>query len=122
MRALFPVLALVATAALWMRPVFFRLDPDPERAAILRNLRETQITLKVQDALFIDVLEYLRECSGLPLILDAEVRDTITPDPRIRVSIRDLPLGAALSAVLKAEGSGYSYRVTEERVVLLTRY
>jgi hypothetical protein len=120
MRALFPVLAMLVTAVLWMRPACFR--SDPERAAILRNLKETRITLKVRDAQFIDVLEYLRECSGLPLILDAEVRDTITPEPRISVSVRNLPLGAALAAVLNAEGSGYSYRVTEERVVLLSRY
>jgi hypothetical protein len=80
-----------------------------------------KIDLEFKDAKLEDILMHVRDWSGLPILLDAEIREPLRPDPLLSVSVRGLPVGAALAVVLAAEGEGRHVRVTDQRLVLLTR-
>jgi hypothetical protein len=90
-------------------------------AMMYRKLHWTRVSLDFRKASFEEVLEYVRDYGNLLLILDAEARGPLRPDPPISVSVQDRPLREALAAVCAAEGSGYRFRITGEGVVLLHR-
>jgi hypothetical protein len=96
-------------------------EDDPDLIAIRRKLEIMTIDLEFKDALLEDILVHVRDYSGLPIILAAEVRGPVRPDPRVSVSVRGLPVGAALAVILAKTGASHHVRVTDERIVLPAR-
>lgn len=93
---------------------------EAEQAGIRAKLERMPISLEFINALPEVVLAYMRDYSGLNIILDAAVRDRIEPDIPISIICRGVPLGHALNLVLAYSGKGLVPLVTREHVVLLT--
>jgi len=93
-------------------------DTDQDGLAIERKLDTMKIDLAFENTKLEDILSFIREFSGLNLILDAEVCDRVPLDPIMSFRENGLILKHALRLLLSYVG--LDYVVTEERVVLLT--
>ena len=92
-------------------------DPDIQR--ILGKLETMIVDLRFKDATLEDILYFLRDFSGLDIVMDARDGSPVVPDPRISVRTRDLVLKDVLEFVLSLQG--LKYRVTDEKVILVCR-
>jgi len=93
-------------------------EEDPDRLAIERKLDTMMIDVSFENTELVEILAFIRDFSGLNLLLDAELRDRIDPDLRMSFKVKGLALKHALR--LLASYLNLDYVVTEERVVLLT--
>ncbi len=93
-------------------------DEDPDILAIQRKLDTMKIDLAFENTKLEDILAFIRDFSGLNIILDAAVRDKVDPDKAITFKVKDLVLKNVLKLLLSQ--FGLDYRITEEKVVLLT--
>lgn len=73
----------------------------PEAAELLDKLGAIRVTVDFGNAPLADVLEYLREVSGLPLVTDD---DHVTLDAAVSIKLTDVPLRRLLDAVGLAAG------------------
>ncbi len=101
---------------------FVREEPSAEEAlsleAIHRKLETMKIDLDFENTKLEDILAFLRDYSGLNILLDAAVRDQVVPDQTITFKVKDLVLKNILKLLLSQ--FQLDYFVTEEMVVLLT--
>jgi type II secretory pathway component GspD/PulD (secretin) len=93
-------------------------DEDPDILAIQRKLDTMKIDLAFENTKLEDILAFIRDFSGLNIILDAAVRDKVDPDKAITFKVKDLVLKNVLKLLLSQ--FGLDYHITEEKVVLLT--
>jgi hypothetical protein len=93
------------------------LDPT-DCAAIRRKLDTMKIDLAFENIPFEDILAFIRDFSGLTLVLDAAVADRVDPARPITFKVRDLVLRNVLQRL--AAQFGLDFMITEEQVVLLT--
>jgi hypothetical protein len=91
---------------------------DPDMLAIARKLDTMKIDLAFANAKLEDILSFIRDFSGLNVLLDAEVRDRVDPERIMTFKVKDMALKHALRLLLS--GLGLDYVVTDEHVVLLT--
>jgi hypothetical protein len=91
---------------------------DPDSLAIHRKLDTMKVDLAFENTKLEDILGFVRDFSGLNLILDAEVRDRVDPDKTVTFKVRDLSVGQTLNQLLTP--LGLDYVVTDDNVVLLT--
>jgi tetratricopeptide (TPR) repeat protein len=91
-----------------------RLEEDPDLLAIGRKLRTMKIDLAFENTELADILAFIRDFSGLNLVVDVGV------DTGGRLTFRSK--GRVLGEVLREliEPRGLHLRVTEEKVVLIT--
>lgn len=85
---------------------------------IHRKLDTMEVDLAFDNSRLEDILAYIRDFSGLNLLLDSEVRDMVDPDRIMSFNVKGLALKHALGLLLS--GLGLEYVVTDEAVVLLT--
>ncbi|HLY08698.1 MAG TPA: VIT domain-containing protein [Planctomycetota bacterium] len=90
-------------------------DPDP--LAIHRKLATMKIDVSFENTKVEDILAFIRDFSGLNIILDASVRDRIEPDKPVTFKARDLCLRDELKSLLAP--LGLDYAVTSENIVLI---
>ena len=83
-----------------------------------RILETMKIDIAFEDAKLEDILGFIRDASGLNLIVDARVRDRIDPDRKVTFKVKDLVIRNVLKLLLLPVD--LEYRVTEEEVVLIT--
>ena len=95
-----------------------RIDDVMEWRLVELRLERLRIDLRFKKAKFDDVVEYLKEFSGLYIVVDAAVRDAKDFETRIDVNLRNLTLKNALSEFLTP--FGLVYVVTTEHAVVLT--
>lgn len=86
-------------------PGAVELPSPPDRG---RSFTGSPVTLNLKDADVRDVAAHLAELAGLSVVIDPEVRGTVT------VSLRDVPWDQALDLILTANGLGW---VREGKVV-----
>ena len=91
---------------------------DPEIQATTRKLCSMQIDAAFEETPLDDIVAFLRDYSGLNVLLDAAMRDKIDCDRRLTVRLRNLVLADALQLVCAEVG--IVWHVTEENVVLIT--
>jgi hypothetical protein len=93
-------------------------EDDPDKLAIERKLDTMRIDLAFENTKLEDILSFVRDFSGLNLLLDAEVRDRVDPELVMSFKVQ----GMVLKHVLQVLTSflNLDYVVTDERVVLLT--
>jgi hypothetical protein len=66
------------------------------------KLTTTKITLDFDDAPVLDVFKFLRQTSGVNLVLDGQLRNSgELDDKRVSLEVTDIPLRSALSLVLE---------------------
>ncbi|HEX7897194.1 MAG TPA: hypothetical protein VF950_05515 [Planctomycetota bacterium] len=95
-------------------------EESPEIRSIHRKLETMKIDLAFEHTAAEDVLAFIRDFSGLNIILDAASRDWIRIESPVTAKLRDVTIGRALRHVMSQLGSNFDYRVTDEGVVLLT--
>jgi type II secretory pathway component GspD/PulD (secretin) len=93
-------------------------EADPDILAINRKLDTMKIDLAFENTKLEDILSFIRDFSGLNILLDAAVRDKVDPDKPVTFKVKDLVLKNVLKLLLSQ--FGLDYHITEEKVVLLT--
>ena len=93
-------------------------ESDPDILAINRKLDTMKIDLAFENTKLEDILSFIRDFSGLNIILDAAVRDKVDPDKPVTFKVKDLVLKNVLKLLLSQ--FGLDFHITEEKVVLLT--
>jgi type II secretory pathway component GspD/PulD (secretin) len=93
-------------------------EEDPDILAINRKLDTMKIDLAFENTKLEDILAFIRDFSGLNIILDAAVREKVDPEKAITFKVKDLVLKNVLKLLLAQ--FQLDYRITEEKVVLLT--
>lgn len=94
-------------------------DPnEPDLAAIRWKLETGKYDVNFENVKVEDILAFIRDASGLNILLDAVVRDRIDPDELMTVRCTGMLLKDLLAFLV--EPRGLVPVVTEERVVLLT--
>lgn len=92
--------------------------PKSCECGIVRKLDRMKIDLAFENTKFEDILAFIRDFSGLNIVLDAEVSGPLKPDERVTFKVKDLALKNVLKLLLAPHG--LTYIVTEEDVVLIT--
>jgi hypothetical protein len=93
-------------------------EEDPDILAIQRKLDTMKIDLAFDNTKLEDILAFIRDFSGLNILLDAAVRDKVDPEKQLTFKVKDLVLKNVLKLLLSQ--FGLDFRITEEKVVLLT--
>jgi type II secretory pathway component GspD/PulD (secretin) len=93
-------------------------DEDPEILAINRKLETMKIDLAFENTKLEDILAFIRDFSGLNIVVDAAVQANVDPNKTITFKVKDLVLKNVLKLLLAQ--LSLDYRITEEKVVLLT--
>ncbi len=89
------------TAALALAMAGTALAQDTRKATVAGKLENSRITLDFKEAPLDDVLNFLREFTGIDFVLDAGVRDKLSDEQlKITFKAKDLTLKAALKLIL----------------------
>ncbi|HZE95391.1 MAG TPA: VIT domain-containing protein [Planctomycetota bacterium] len=88
------------------------------RLAVDRKLDTMKVDMAFENTKLEDVVAYLRDASGLNIVLDADVRDKVDPDKVVTYKASNLTLKDNLRSVIGP--LGLDYMVTPDNVVLLT--
>ena len=91
-------------------------EEDPDILAINRKLDTMKIDLAFENTKLDDILAFIRDFSGLNIVVDAAIM--VDPNKTITFKVKDLVLKNVLKLLLQQ--LGLDYRITEEKVVLLT--
>lgn len=95
-----------------------RGEEDPDILAIERKLDTMKIDLAFEDTKLQDILDFIRDFSGLNLHIDGAVLANIDPNKTFNFKLKDATLRNVLKLLLSQVG--LDYRITEEKVVLIT--
>ena len=78
-------------------------DADPRRQEIVNKLNTMRLTLDFKDATLDDVLSYIRDFSGLNIVIDAEVTKIASPEQlKVSLHVKDLLLKSCLKLMLNS--------------------
>ena len=107
-----------------------RLDPETLRdlfqeewTVVAESLLDCRlVSLDVECALMVDVLQKLRDETGLPLILDARISGPLRPDPLVTLKVSNIPLRQAIRFVLDQGEPRLDIEVLQEEKVVLLRH
>ncbi len=88
----------------------------PAAGAVQQTLDRLKIALNFLDAPLPDVIEFLRQMSGLNFLIRPEVMSSPIAAKGISLQVRDLTLGRTLR--LLCDTNGLSYEIVEEVVVI----
>jgi type II secretory pathway component GspD/PulD (secretin) len=94
------------------------LEEDPDILAINRKLDTMKIDLAFENTKLDDILAFIRDFSGLNIVVDAANASAVDPNKTMTFKVKDLVLKNVLKLLLQQ--IGLDYRITEEKVVLLT--
>ncbi len=94
------------------------MEEDPDVLAINRKLETMKIDMSFENSKLEDILAFVRDFTGLNILLDASVRDRVDLEKAITFKVKDLVLKNVLKLLLAQ--FGLDYVITEEKVVLLT--
>jgi hypothetical protein len=93
------------------------LEEDPEVLSIQRKLETMKIEFSYENTKLDAILDYIREFSGLTILLDPAVSEKVDkPIPLFR--LKDLALKNALKHLLSP--FGLDYHITEKKVIFIT--
>lgn len=74
---------------------------DPQRDEIVSKLNNTKVSLDFRETPLVDVMDFVREMSGINILIDPKVYDDVDPEKlNITVKVDDLQLGSALRLLL----------------------
>jgi len=94
------------------------VEEDQDNLAIERKLNTMKMDLAFENTKLEDILAFIRDFSGVNLLLDGELFNQVDPDRLMSFRVDGLVLKHVLR--LLASDLGLDYVVTDERVVLLT--
>lgn len=97
-------------------------ESDPQIAKyILRKIELQQVTVYFQDTPFTDCLDFLRDITGLNIVVSPRAREIIeAEDVRINLRLRDLKLKSVLALMLEVSDE-LTYGVKYDVLYISTR-
>ncbi|MBI4564079.1 MAG: hypothetical protein HY716_05220 [Planctomycetes bacterium] len=106
---------VVLVASLWLalaaRAVAQDRDMDPEKRRAVEKLETLRISLDFRDAPFDNVINYIREFSGLNIHIDSDVRSRLGEEQlRVTIKIKELLLKSVLKLILSGKDLTAVYR------------
>ena len=102
------VLALFSAPA-WAQGSSQRLDPKKQE--ILNKLQNMKVDLNFENAPFQDVISYVRDLSGLNIVISAEVGENLSDDQlTVTLKVKELRLKSALKIVLGSRDLTATYK------------
>lgn len=114
-----PRTSWVALADQIRKDVGERVGPcDPEEWSPLLGKLEMKLDLAFDQTPLEDILAFIRDFSGLNLVLDAAIEERVDPAKRMTLHAKDQSLGRILNRLLS--DIGLTYTVAEGDVLLLT--
>jgi len=93
-------------------------EEDPDILAIERKLDTMKIDLAFEETKLQEILDFIRDFSGLNIHIDGAVLANIDPSKTLNFKLKDATLRNVLKLLLNQVG--LDYRITEEKVVLIT--
>jgi hypothetical protein len=93
-------------------------EEDPCFVQVHRKLDEIKVDLAFENAPIEDVLAFLRESTGLNILLDASIRDRVEGERGITLKAKGIAVKGAI--LLSLAHLNLVYRVTPELVILIT--
>ena len=86
--------------------------------SIRRKIQTMKIDMSFEDTKLEDILAFIRDFSGLNILIDATVVGDLDLEKPMTFKVKDLVLEGVLKLLLSP--LGLEYRITQERVVLIT--
>ena len=92
-------------------------ESDPKKAEVVNKLNTMRLNLDFKDSSLDEVLNYIRDISGLNIVVDAEVSSKLNPDQmKISLRVKDLLLKSCLKLMLGSRDLTATYK---EGVILV---
>jgi len=86
-------------------------DSDPQKSEILNKLNTMRISVDFKDQTLDDALGFLRDFSGLNLVVDAEVYTKVSEDQlKVTLRVKDLLLKSTLKLMLNSRELTATYK------------
>ena len=105
------------------RSAVVRHDGKPGKGSRAEQVRRKLATLQMEVAFentgVEDILAFIRDCSGLNILFDAQCTPNVDPNLRLTFKAKGLDTGTVLTLLLSRFGLGF--RVTDDAVVLISR-
>jgi hypothetical protein len=95
--------------------------PEDPGTCVLRpehRLKTARVTIDLRDSPLLDVLETMSDLTGLRIVFDAAAAGHLDPNESVSVKLGNIVADGALKLMLGPRG--LTYRITEERLVLVT--
>jgi type II secretory pathway component GspD/PulD (secretin) len=87
------------------------LERDPRHAEVVNKLNSMRVSVDFQDMALEEALSFLRDFSGINIVLDAEVSQKFSPDQlKVTLRVKDLLLKSCLKLLLNGRGLTATYR------------
>ncbi|MBI2932572.1 MAG: hypothetical protein HYY16_13055 [Planctomycetes bacterium] len=84
---------------------------DPRKAEILNKLNTQRVSMDFKEASLEDVVDFLRDFSGINFHVDPDIRERVGGEPvRITIKVKDLLLKSALKLMLSSRDLSAVYR------------
>jgi tetratricopeptide (TPR) repeat protein len=93
-------------------------EEDPEILGMNRKLDTMKMDIGLETAKLEDIIAFIRDFTGMNIIIDAGVRDKVDLEKQITFKVKDLVLKNVLKLLLSQYGLDFT--ITEEKVVLIT--
>ncbi len=100
--------ATAALAAMLAVPAMAQDRTDPVRDEYAGKLRSLRVTVDFKQAPLEEVVNYLREISGMNMFVGAKVKEK--GETQVNLKVSDLPLKSVLNLMLKPLGLTYGYK------------
>ncbi len=92
-------------------------ETDAKKAEVVNKLNTMRLNLDFKDSTLDDVLNYIRDVSGLNIVVDAEVSQKLNPEQlKITLRVKDLLLKSCLKLMLSSRDLTATYK---EGVILV---
>jgi type II secretory pathway component GspD/PulD (secretin) len=93
------------------------LEIDPKHREVLNKLNSMRVTVDFKDNTLDEALGFLRDFSGLNIVIDAEVSEKLAPEQmKVTLRVKDLLLKSTLKLMLSARDLTATYK---EGVILV---
>ncbi len=93
-------------------------EEDPDILAMNRKLDTMKIDMQFEGAKLEDIVAFVRDFTGMNILVDAAVRDKVDLEKPVTFKVKDLVLKNTLKLLLSQ--FGLDYHINEEKVVLIT--
>lgn len=86
-------------------------ESDPKRQEVVNKLNTMRLTVDFKDNTLDEALNFLRDFSGLNIVVDAEVSQKVNPDQlKITLRVKDLLLKSCLKLMLASKDLTATYK------------
>ncbi len=116
-----PRVVLAILIVLTALPTTVRADAESDETALRKRVRETNLTLAVEDESFGDVVKLLRLQTGFNIVIDPRIAMDVSDSPVTGLFVEDLPASTVLDLLSSAAGEEAVWTVMGSTIVFTIR-